>query len=208
MCSSDLEQYANQTNSWWYELWGNDADGFTAVDFLKLIIYFEMSGKADGDSVGLAGYAYAISEKMSMICAAQSSSGSCGGLSDNAIFNYLTSRASAWVRYDGLYWYGKSLDPSSTNKSADVNARGATVWANFVVDSALAQLHPQGSNADWGNVLTLGKVTDVQGLANAPIGIKELYSPSGEGPYIYWRYGTEGDFLYLGSAEQLRHWER
>jgi hypothetical protein len=142
------KQYRDDPKAWWNDdpLLGGDSDGFTVTDFFILILYFEMADHIAGDHASNQNkYAYAIAQKYSYECARYSIGGSCSGISNHAMLNYLAIRGSAQMRYDAVKWEGRepsSLDPY---KNYDLNA------AIAVVTHALESISLYGSQADWGN---------------------------------------------------------
>lgn len=145
-------KYKHESNSWWYDVFGGDADGFSVEDFLTVILYHEFSNRFEDYPEDAGKFSYAISEKLSYWCA-QYSGGACGGASENAMLNYIAMRGSAYMLYDKHITRGEPFKPVRYGKVFDTHDAWDLNLAQKVTEDALSHITPYGSLADWDNKL-------------------------------------------------------
>jgi RHS repeat-associated protein len=132
--------------------WNNYTIGImTPKDFLILILFFELKD-AVGDAVAVEALKTAAAEKFKWVCA-QFSGGNCSGVSDNAIFNYIATRGSAWKRYDKYITNNEKLEPyhDRPNPKDDPFSNPAYQSVVEIVDYVYDNAVGPGSLWDWGN---------------------------------------------------------
>jgi hypothetical protein len=125
--------------------WNNyDANNsFTTTDFLAWMLNAEI-GYTLGDKDTLDVAKMLAAEKMMWLCGRFSSTNSCSSISENAIFNYIATRASAAIRF-GTFHSGQAPDPSYLYYDSS-NLMYAHQVAIYAVN-----YKGNGSMADWGN---------------------------------------------------------
>jgi RHS repeat-associated protein len=126
----------------------NYNDDFSVIDFLIDITAHEMASNLYYNETWQGRYSYAISEKYSYWCSEYSSANRCDGVSENAIYNYIATRGSAWMLYDSYITFENPFKPMDENWLLNISV------AEAVVLDALGNIKPKapnGANIDWGN---------------------------------------------------------